>query len=210
MRNHLARAAFAAAAVLSAAAHAAEATTAEQPQKQSSWNTFWRAARDAIAGAPDARALAERRRFEAAGISFEYPAPLHLTRDADGDPNWTLTYGDFDLDVYAFALEGPDAGDYLGALESVLGTERANVETPADDEPVTWCGREITPVRMRLTLFGDHHDFRGYDLPAPEGETRFLVFDDVLVNGKRSKTAEVTFAAVAATLRCADASEPTS
>jgi hypothetical protein len=209
MRIHLVRAALAAAGVLSAAAHAAEPTTAE-PQKQSSWNTFWRAARDAIAGAPDARALSERRRFEAAGISFEYPAPLHLTRDADGDPNWTLTYGDFDLDVYAFAQEGTDAGAYLGALESVLGTERANVETPADGESVTWCGRAITPVRMRLTLFGDRHDFRGYDLPAPAGETRFLIFDDVLVNGKRSKTAEVTFAAVAATLRCAAASEPTS
>ena len=210
MRDHLARAAIAAAAVFSAAVHAAEAETAEQAQKQSSWNIFWRAARDAIAGAPAASALSERRRFEAAGISFEYPAPLHLACDADGDPNWTLTYGDFDLDVYAFAQEGTDAGAYLGALESVLGTERAKVETPADGEPVSWCGREITPVRMRLTLFGDRHDFRGYDLPAPAGETRFLIFDDVLVNGKRSQTAEVTFAAVAATLRCAAASEPTS
>jgi hypothetical protein len=208
MRDHLARAAFAAAAVFSAAAHAAEAETAEQAQKQSSWNIFWRAARDAIAGAPAASALTERRRFEAAGISFEYPALLHLTRDADGDPNWTLTYGDFDLDVYAFAQEGTDAGAYLGALESVLGTERANVETPADGEPVTWCGRQITPVRMRLTLFGDRHDFRGYDLPAPAGETRFLVFDDVLENGKYSRAAEATFTAVAATLRCSASESP--
>jgi hypothetical protein len=208
MGSRLARSAFVVAAGVCAIAGAAE-STAEKPTRQSRWNIFWQAMRDAVAGAPDASALAERRRFDAAGITFEYPAPLHLTRDPDGDPNWTLTYGDFDLDVYAYAHASPDSADYLAALESVLGTERAHVETPADGETVTWCGREIKPVRMRLTLFGDRHDFRGYDLPAPAGETRFLIFDDVLENGKLSKTAEATFAAVAATLRCS-ASEPSS
>jgi len=208
MCSRLARWTFVVAACVSGIAHAAE-STAEEPPKQSRWNIFWQAMRDALAGAPDASALAERRRFEAAGITFEYPAPLHLTSDPDGDPNWTLTYGDFDLDVYAFAHESPNSADYLGALESVLGTERANVETPSDGEPVTWCGRRITPVRMRLTLFGDRHDFRGYDLPAPAGETRFLIFDDVLEHGKRSQIAEATFVAVAATLRCS-AADPSS
>jgi len=179
----------------------------EEPKRDGAWNTFWTAARDAIAGPPDEKALLERRHFEQAGIAFDYPAPLHVTSDADGDPNWTLTYGDFDLDVYAYAQGNIDAADYLGALESVLGTERANVETSVDTAPVMWCGRKITPVRMRLTLFGDRHDFRGYDLPAPAGETRFLIFDDVLVNGKNSSTAEAAFAAVAASLRCAASSE---
>ena len=208
MCSRRARWAFVVAAGVSVIAHAAE-STAEEPPKQSRWNIFWQAMRDAVAGAPDASSLAERRRFEGAGITFEYPAPLHLTRDPDGDQNWTLTYGDFDLDVYAYAHASPGSADYLAALESVLGTERANVETPADGESVTWCGREIKPVRMRLTLLGDRHDFRGYDLPAPEGETRFLIFDDVLEHGKRSQTADATFAAVAATLRCST-SEPSS
>jgi len=153
----------------------------------------------------DEASLRDRAHFEEAGVAFDYPAALRVMRDEDGHPWWTLTRGDFKLDVYA----PPHIG--VGALDVLVeryGDDRHEVER-VRGEPVLWCGREFQPVHIRLTVFGNRREMRGYDLPAPAGETRFLIFDDVLVNGKRSKTAEVTFAAVAATLRCSATSEPT-
>lgn len=173
--------------------------TDQEPKQDSLWNTFWSAARDYAAGPPDAKALSGRRRFEQAGISFEYPAPLRATVGSDGD-DWTLTYGDFDLELHAPQVE-MSADDYVGTLAAVFDNGRAHVEK-LDGLPVTWCGHDITPVHVRFTMFGDRHDMRGYDLPAPKGESRFLVFDDVLVDGMSSTVADAAFVIVAATLRC--------
>jgi|GEM_PF-3350279 len=171
----------------------------EAPRNDSAWNTFWSAARDYAAGPPTAKALGERRHFEQAGIAFDYPAPLRMAVGNDGD-KWTLTYGDFDLELHAPKVE-MGSGDYIGLLADVLDSERARVEALAG-MAVTWCGQEIKPVHMRFTMFGDRHDMRGYDMPAPDGEARFIVFDDVLVDGKSSAVSEAAFALLASTIQC--------
>jgi len=73
----------------------------------------------------------------------------------------------------------------------------------AAGDVVEFCGQHVEPVRLQLTLLDDPHEMKGYDLPAPDGEARFLVFDDALENNQPSAVAAATFAAVTATLRCA-------
>jgi hypothetical protein len=176
---------------------------------QSGWDTFWNAASDELAGPPDARALAKMERFDRSGISFDYPAVLRLRRDrktADdaGDAHWNLSRGDFELDLHD-ASDAFSADAYFEMLGSLFDDERGDVEGPEPGIEVTWCGRTIRAVRLRVTMFGDRHEMLGFGLPAPEGRSRVLLFDDVIVDGAGSTTASATFAAVDRSIRCAAA-----
>jgi len=174
---------------------------AEEPAEKSTARTLWNAFWDELAGKPDARALSERRHFNQAGISFDYPAALHVERDSKGDL-WRLGYGDFELEVHESAHAAVSAAALFDGLSEVFG-HRAQPGTAAAGDVVEFCGQHVEPVRLQLTLLDDPHEMKGYDLPAPDGEARFLVFDDALENNQPSAVAAATFAAVTATLRCA-------
>jgi hypothetical protein len=165
-------------------------------------DTFLTAAVDAIAGPPDETSLQELRSFKHAGIAFQYPAALHVTLEQgdEGSARWKFGRGDFELELDA-SLGVSHARDYLRAFAGLLADEKANSEW-IDDPAVTWCGHEILPSHLRVTLFGDRHDMRAFDLPAPEGETRFVIFEDVLADGRLSKLATAAYATFTKSLQC--------
>ncbi len=167
----------------------------------SAWDTFWNAACDAATGEPSEEDLAPVSHFAQAGIEFDHPSVLRLRRDEKGYPRWTLSRGDVEVELHAPTSELA-ADDYLGLLAGVLDSDRAKVERLADVPALALCGRTVTPIRLRLTLFGDRHEMTGIDLPAPDGESRFLVFDDVLDDGQGSRTAAAAFRRVLDSLRC--------
>ncbi len=64
------------------------------------------------------------------------------------------------------------------------------------------CNRDVTGLRLRLTLIGDRHEFLAYDLALANGESRLFLFDDILHEGKPSALREATLDAWRGSLRC--------
>ena len=178
---------------------------AEQPgyAADSTWGTFWGAFFDEMSGEPGAEALKPLARFDAAGIRFDYPSVLRGSYDAE-DREWRLWRGDFELQVQTRDSYDPEyAHTLLDTLQSVLHSKRAGpAESIETAQTVHWCGREVTAVRMRMTFFGDSHEYLAFDLPLADGGSRLLLFDDLQEDGKRSRTAEAVLAAVSASLTC--------
>jgi len=138
-----------------------------------------------------------RAHFEHAGLAFDYPAGMSVSLDDDA-PRWVLTHGDFMLHVGAPSYAA-GSENFLSLF--LIGSDNSTLDILADAQ-VTWCGRKISPIHWRITIERYRHDLKAYDLPSPESEARFLVFDDILVDGRPSPIAEATLAAIAATLRC--------
>ena len=168
---------------------------------RSAWGTFIGAFSDELRGAPSAESLKKTRRFDQAGVAFDYPAVLRLTVDTDSYPSWTLTHGDLDLEVHA-----PDSDfasrDYLVSLADAFDSEGAPSEGPESGVTVIWCGASITAVRVRLSILGDRHELLGFDLPGAVDGNRFVIFDDMLVDGRWSNTAQAAFEELSNSIRC--------
>jgi hypothetical protein len=161
-------------------------------------------AADLLRGEPDAEELARNLRFEEAGISFDYPAVLRRreSTDADGARRWSLEYGMFELALHADP-ERLRSQDYLGVLaESFAGGDRLDAEGPGAGRSALLCGQRLTAVRIRLKIGGDWSELQGFDLPAPSGGARMLVFDDEPVDSRPSAVAAATWERVLGSLRC--------
>lgn len=169
----------------------------------STWGTFWGAFFDEMSGEPGAEALKPLARFDEAGIRFDYPSVLRVSYDAE-DREWRLWRGDFELQVQVRDSYDPEyAQSLLDTLQSALHSKRAPpAEAVATAQTVQWCGREVTALRMRMTFFGDSHEYLAFDLPLADGGSRLLLLDDLQEDGKRSRTAEAVLAAVSASLTC--------
>jgi hypothetical protein len=164
------------------------------------WHTFW----DVVGGEPDAEELAPSARFEGAGIGFEHPKLLRrsVSRDDDGDPTWSFEHGMFELQLLAPSGELRGA-DYLGLLGSLFeGGRSVDAEAPGPGRTETICGHRITATRLRIKLMGDWSEQQAFDLPAPPGESRVLIFDDEPIDGKPSAVAAATWERVLGSLRC--------
>lgn len=164
----------------------------------------WNSAVDELRGPPSEVALRQSARFVGGGLSFDYPAVLRLRPDfdPDGDRSWKLEYGMFTLEVRA--LRSPlSADDLLGTFESTFaGGDSFHAEARSSGEPIMLCGQPRTPVTLRLRMMGDWSRMTAIDLPAPEGESRMLVFDDELVAGEPSALGQATFDRVTRSLAC--------
>ena len=169
---------------------------------------MWNSAADELRGAPSAEALQKSAHFADGGVAFDYPTVLRerVDIDDDGDRSWNFEYGMYTLEVHHSRGEMA-AADYLGALgELFAGGERLDAEPLAQGEPRELCGARRTPARVRLKLMGDWSEMQAFDLPAPKGESRLLIFDDELVSGAPSALGRATFERVLSTLRCTDRS----
>jgi hypothetical protein len=93
--------------------------------------------------------------------------------------------------------------DYLGLLGSLFeGGRSIDAEAPGPGRTETICGHRITATRLRIKLMGDWSEQQAFDLPAPPGESRVLIFDDEPVDGKPSAVAAATWERVLGSLRC--------
>jgi hypothetical protein len=165
------------------------------------WDEFMGALSDEIRGEPGAAALRETRRFSSAGVSFDYPSPLRVRVDRDEYPSWEFGRGEFELELHT-----PDftysSEAYLDNLASVFDSDGSAEGASVPALKVNWCGNEITGAVRHMKIFGDHHRFQGFDLPAGKNGSRFLIFGDMLQKGRWSATAQATFDAVSASIRC--------
>jgi hypothetical protein len=163
-----------------------------------------RAGWEAVWGGPSEEALARSERFEGAGLAFDYPAALHRREsvDEDGDRTWSFEYGMFELEVYA-PTSPIDSALYLSALSDMFqGGRRMDATDPASGRTESLCGQRLTATTLRIKLMDDWSELEAFDLPAPEGEARLLIFDDEPVDGRPSSVARATRERVLATLRC--------
>ncbi len=101
----------------------------QEIESDSLWDTFFGAMSDELAGEPSAEELAELEHFDQAGITFDYPALLRLRRDSDGDAQWAMTRGDFEMEVYAQAVD-MTAADYLAFFAETMGGMKRQVPGP--------------------------------------------------------------------------------
>jgi hypothetical protein len=165
---------------------------------------FFDALADELRGAPDAEALAASARFDEDGIGFDHPALLRRRErsDENGARSWKLERGMFTLQLYA-PRTPLRAADYLGVLADLLADgERLDAEPPTAGRTAMLCGHALTSTRIRLKMMGDWSEIEGFDLPAPAGQSRMLLFDDEPVDGKPSSVASATRERVLASLRC--------
>ena len=159
---------------------------------------------EAVWGEPSAESLARSEHFEGAGIAFDYPAALRRREsvDEDGDRSWSFEYGMFELEV--MAQNTPIGAQlYLDALSAMFqGGRRIDATDPRAGRTESLCGQRLTATTLRVKLMDDWSELEAFDLPAPEGEARLLVFDDEPLHGKPSAVARATRERVLATLRC--------
>jgi hypothetical protein len=163
---------------------------------QAGWEATW--------GGPSDEALAQSEHFEGAGIAFDYPAVLRRREsvDEDGDRTWSFEYGMFELELYAPNTPVSSAL-YLSALSEMFqGGRRIDATDPAAGRTESLCGQSLTATTLRIKMMGDWSEQEAFDLPAPAGEARLLMFDDEPVGGKPSKVARATRERVLSTLRC--------
>lgn len=202
------RALLACAAVLAAGCSDGSKQQAEPAiEQESMWGIFWAAFSDELAGQPSDDDLKAAARFEQAGIAFEHPALLRVRSDDDVEtPTWSLSRGDFELELHA-PKGDVSADDYIGLLAEMAGGDDA-IDYAEKTHPVDWCGRRIEATEVSFELFGDVHVFTGFDLPAPEGESRYLVFDDVLIGGQPSKVFTRTLEMMKTSVTCAEKDPP--
>lgn len=168
---------------------------------------FVQAMADELRGAPGDAALAASRRFDAAGLRFDYPAALRLREDsaADGHRTWTLEYGQFTLDVHAADYD-LTAVDYLDTLGDVVSGWRIPIEAvPATARTPALCGAPREMAQLRMKIVGEVSHLDAFDLPAPPGQSRIVVIEDTWRQGRLSPLAQATRDRLFATLRCADA-----
>lgn len=164
------------------------------------WNTIV----DLLGGEPDAEALAPRASFRGGGIAFEHPRLLRTTneKDEDGTRTWSFEHGLFELELYAPTHE-LGAREYLESLGSVFdGMRSIHVEAVDDGRVATLCGREQRAARLRMRMLGDWSEYQAFDLPAPAGESRLLVFDDEPGGDDPSAVARATWEQVIESLQC--------
>ena len=160
---------------------------------------------DELRGPPSAESLARSAHFDGAGLAFDYPAVLRqrAETDDDGGREWNLEYGMYTLEVYAPKHEIA-AADYLGAMQEVFGGGRSiDARALSEGEAVELCGAARTPVTIEVKLMGDWSRLEAFDLPAPAGESRLLIFDDELPTPNGTPLGRATRERVLATLRCA-------
>ncbi len=165
---------------------------------------------DTLKGEPDAEELARSEKFDGAGIRFDYPAALRRRESSedDGGRSWSFEYGLFELEMYAPTSE-VRAADYLEMLGSFLeGGNSLDAEKIAPGRTETLCGHVITATKLRVKVMGDWSEYQAFDLPAPEGQARLLIFDDEPVNGQPSAAAKATWERVLASLECDAAFSP--
>lgn len=175
------------------------ASAADYPA-DSGWNTFWGSFVDEIVGAPGAEALKPTARFAEAGIAFDYPSLLRVTRRTD-DSRWRLWRGDFEFEVHV----GRYTEGHARNLLELMGGALHRGDTPAVPEaaaPLRLCDREVAGWRVRLHFLGDTHEYLAYDLPLADGDSRLFLFDDVVRDGKLSLTHTAAFDAWRGSLRC--------
>ncbi len=170
-------------------------------EESGAWDTFIGAMSDEIRGEPSAAAFREVRRFSKANVSFNHPELLRVRVDMDEYPSWEFSRGEFELELHA-----PDfpysSETYLDALVVAFGPDESAEGASEAPLKVEWCGTSITGVVRHMNMFGDHHRYQGFDLPATEDGSRFLIFGDMLQNGRWSTTAQATFDAVSASIQC--------
>lgn len=166
---------------------------------------MWNSAMDELRGAPSAARLSESAHFAQDGIAFDYPAVLRLREETDDDGReWNFEYGLYTLELYA-PRHAITAEAYLGALGEVLGGGRSiDARALEAGTPVTLCGAPRTPWRIDVKLMGDWSRLEAFDLPAPRGESRLLIFDDELPTPAGTPLGRATRERVLATLACAD------
>lgn len=163
-----------------------------------------RTAWDLVRGDPSAAALAESARFEAAGIAFDYPAVLRLREriEDDGDRSWSFEHGMFELELSERRLP-LRAEAFLGLLGDMFeGGRRIDAKPLDDGRTETICGQRLTATRLRIRFAGDWSEMQGFDLPAPPGESRLLIFHDEPGGDHPSAVARATWERVLGSLRC--------
>jgi hypothetical protein len=163
-----------------------------------------RTAWDLLRGDPSEEALAQSARFEGGGIAFDYPGVLRLreSTDEDGDRSWSLEHGMFELEVSARKDE-LRAADFLGVLGDMFAGGRSIDSKPLDaGRTEVLCGHRMTATRLRMKVAGDWSELQGFDLPAPPGEARMLIFDDEPGGANPSAVARATWERVLGSLRC--------
>jgi hypothetical protein len=173
-------------------------------ERNSSGGIFLHTAWDLLWGEPDAEALAPSRRFDEAGIAFDYPALLRRREetDDDGSRSWSLEHGMFELQLEA-RPDALSAADLLGTLGGMFeGGRSLDAEGPMPGRVASMCGQRLTALRLRLKIAGDWSELEGFDLPAPAGESRLLLFDDEPVGDRPSAVARATYERVLGSLRC--------
>ena len=160
---------------------------------------------DTMLGPPSAKALAERTRFSAAGIAFDYPSPLRSTYEVvDGDDVWSLRYGLYELEVWA-STEALDAHGYLDAIGGALvaaGGARI-VEPVSEGRTLTVCGEQVITSKMRMDV--DELDSRQEAFVVPSsgsGGDRIIMFTDMRMDKGESPVADAVAKMVLATLNC--------
>ncbi|TDR43226.1 hypothetical protein DFR29_107239 [Tahibacter aquaticus] len=175
----------------------------------SGWSTFWGAFADELFGQPSDAALKETARFDQAGIAFDYPAVLRVNLAEDGD-GWRIWRGDAELalsierdaEEQSQAEREADTVDYLQRMQDIFNTRDAKVAAPAKAAQANWCGKDIAGIRMRTPFVGDEHEFLVFKLPLGRGKVATLQFEDVIADGKNSRTFDALLSSVKATLRC--------
>jgi hypothetical protein len=177
------------------------AAAADYPP-DSGWSTFWGAVVDEILGPPGEAALRETAVFAQAGIRFEYPALLRVNHDAE-QQQWRLWRGDAELAVHTGDYDAQHARRLLETMQGIMHNDSAGAAEPlAEAAALNWCGREVSGLRMRLNFLGDHHEYLAYDLQLANGESRLLIFEDVLDKGANSVTQKALLATVSRSLTC--------
>ena len=190
------RAAWIVVAVLATGLAGCDANSSAGIVTRTAWDLLW--------GDPSAEALAENAHFEGGGIAFDYPAVLRLRKktDEDGDRSWSFEHGMFELEVSA-RQDDLRVADFLGLLGEMFAGGRSIDSKPIDaGRTETLCGHRLTATRLRMKMAGDWSELQGFDLPAPAGESRFLIFDDEPGGNHPSAVARATWERVIASLRC--------
>lgn len=156
-------------------------------------------------GPPDAEDLEATAHFDEAGIAFDYPAVLRRRDETDvaGERTWSFEYGMFSLELHA-PQRPLHAEAMLGVLADFLdvGGRSIDAQAPEAGRTVSLCGRETVATRTRVKLMGAWSQYEGFDLPAPDGEARMLLFSDEQTGGAASALAQATYARVFDSLRC--------
>lgn len=180
--------------------HGGTGSTGDRTAMSVFWNAFW----DELRGEPGAEALASSATFHGAGIRFDYPAVLRRSheRHEDGRRSWSFERGMFELQLVA-SPQPMSGADLLGMLGYVLDGGKTMQAGALEDGPSAWlCGHQITSSRLRLRILGDWSEQHAFDLPAPPGESRLLLFDDELVNDRGSAVGSATWERVLGSLQC--------